>query len=368
MPRTGKNIYKRKDGRWEGRFMKGRVDGKIRYGAVYAHTYSEVCKKLEIAKQEWQDKEKKPAKDEKMSIIAENWLNESRSSLKESSFVRYQDILRCYILPVFGEKKLMEIRNEELKLFCNDLVSKGGAQNQGLSKTTVSQILTVMSCIRVYAIGQDYMVSYNTKCVSLKKEKKKIRVFTQKEQELLVEYIKNHMDTVGLGIYLCLYTGIRVGELCALKWNSVFLEEGVMHIAETMQRIRVDNVPDRRTEVKIYTPKTGSSIRDIPLPKKLVDILLPFYQEGAFLLTGDKNHFMEPRTVQVHFKKMLAACGIKDANFHTTRHTFATRCVERGFDVKSLSEILGHASVSITMDRYIHPSMDLKSKNMELLF
>lgn len=368
MSRTGKNIYKRKDGRWEGRFVKERIDGKIRYGAVYAHTYSEVCKKLEIAKQEWQKKDIKPVKDGKLSTIAENWLDESRTSLKESSVVRYQDILRCYILPVFGERTLTEIKNEELKLFCNDLLSHGGTQNQGLSKTTVSQILTVMSCIRVYAIGHDYMVSYNTKCVSLKKDKKKIRVFTEKEQELLVEYIRNHMDSVGLGIYLCLYTGIRVGELCALKWDSIFLEEGMMHIAETMQRIRVDHVPDRKTEVKIYTPKTGSSIRDIPLPRKLIDMLSPFYQEDAFLLTGDKDHFMEPRTVQVHFKKILSACEIRDANFHTTRHTFATRCVERGFDVKSLSEILGHASVSITMDRYVHPSMDLKSRNMELLF
>ena len=133
-----------------------------------------------------------------------------------------------------------------------------------------------------------------------------------------------------------------------------------------MQRLRVEG-KECKTEVKIIEPKSKHSIRTIPLPDVLVEHLKPYIRPKGFLLTGDKDRYIEPRVMQNRFKRILKKCGIEDANFHATRHTFATRCVELGFDIKSLSEILGHASVTITMNKYVHPTMELKAENMNRL-
>lgn len=181
---------------------------------------------------------------------------------------------------------------------------------------------------------------------------------------MLLAYIQDHMSYSNLGILLCLFTGIRLGELCAMLWDDIYLTEKQIYVSKTMQRLRVKETHGNRTEVKILEPKSSSSIRIIPLPESIIGTLEKFSVPGTYVLTGDKNHYIEPRTMQNHFKKILISCGIKDANFHATRHTFATRCIELGFDTKSLSEILGHASVAITMNRYVHPTMALKAENM----
>ena len=175
-----------------------------------------------------------------------------------------------------------------------------------------------------------------------------------------------------IGILVCLFTGIRVGELCALKWEDISFSEKTLYIHRTMQRIQIEhtqpNQEGARTKVIVTNPKSQCSVRTIPLPDKLVRILksVPNTSSGYFL-TSSETKWIEPRTMQNHFKRLLKCCEVKDANYHTLRHTFATRCVELGFDVKSLSEILGHASVNITMNRYVHPSMQLKRENMQRL-
>lgn len=364
MPRTGENIYKRKDGRWEGRYIRERIDGKARYSAVYARSYREVKKKLEEAKKENQKKEQVVSKAGKIADIKGIWLSEAAVSLKESSVNKYEDILRSYILPEFGESELSEITNQQLIHFTNRLLSDGGTRGRGLAPSTVAEILSVMNGIRIYAIKKDYTVAYSTECVSLKKNQRDIRVFSLEEERRLLGYLQENMDLSALGIMLCLFTGIRLGELCALKWDDISIPEKKMSVSKTMQRLRCSTAAERKTEVRILEPKSTSSVRTIPLPDILMTLLQTFYIPGAFLLTGKNSRFVEPRTMQNHFKRITAACGIEDANFHTTRHTFATRCIEMGFDVKSLSELLGHASVSITMNRYVHPSMALKRENM----
>ncbi len=172
------------------------------------------------------------------------------------------------------------------------------------------------------------------------------------------------MDLSALGILLCLFTGIRIGELCAMKWDDINLPEKKMSVSKTMQRIRCRTATDHKTEMRILEPKSTSSIRTIPLPDILIESLEAAYIPGAFLLTGESSCFVESRTMQNRFKRIMGACGIEDTIFHANRHTFATRCFELGFDVKSLSEVLGHASVAITMNRYVHPSMALKRENM----
>ena len=363
MPRTGENIYKRKDGRWEGRYIKDRIGGKARYAVVYARTYRDVKRKLEEAREEIRKKTTPATKSGKVKDIGCQWLSEAAGSLKESSVNKYEDILRCYVFPEFGEQELAKITNGQIIAFANMLLSTGGVKRQGLRPATVAEILSAMNSIRVYAMRREYGVNFSTECVRLKQERKDIRVFSLQEEELLLAHIRENMDASALGILLCLFTGIRVGELCALTWDDINLSEKTMKIQKTMQRIRV-KTEDKKTQVRILEPKSASSIRIIPLPDVAMEYLRECYIPGTFLLTGDTKRYMEPRTMQNRFKKVLADCGIPDANFHAIRHTFATRCIELGFDVKSLSEILGHASVAITMNRYVHPSMAFKTEHM----
>ena len=196
-----------------------------------------------------------------------------------------------------------------------------------------------------------------------------MRVLTHDEQSSLIRTVLNDMDLYKFGVLLSLYTGIRIGELCALKWEDMCLSDSVLKIRRTMQRIQEsDGNTIRKTKIIITVPKSKCSVRLIPLPSFISDIAQQFSNSPqAFILTGDSERFVEPRTMQNHFKSLVAESGIERANFHVLRHTFATRCVEVGFEIKSLSEILGHSNVNITLNRYVHSSFELKSSNMNKL-
>ena len=366
MPKKSTNIYKRKDGRWEGRFIKGHANGKALYGAVYARSYKDVKAKLDAAKEAFAKEEVKKTAGT-VSAVGEAWLSEAAVSLKESSINKYEDIMRCYVLPEFGDCELSDITNEQLMTFSNKLIVSGGQKNQGLARSTVSAILSAMNCLKMQALRRDCTVNFTTACVTLKKDSEEIRVFSMEEEVKLVEWLWSHFNLTALAILLCLFAGLRVGEVCALTWDDFNFEEDIFHVNKTMQRIRVKDNPNRKTKVKILRPKSDSSTRTIPIPDILFPVLKANYTEGAFLLTGDKKKFVEPRTMQNRFQSILKKAGIAHANFHATRHTFATRCVDAGFDIKCLSEILGHADVSITLNRYVHPTMNLKAENMAKL-
>lgn len=363
MPRKGENIYKRKDGRWEGRFLKYHNKNKAIYGSVYAYSYQDVKIKLEEAKRALPGQ---PSK--RIGTVTElsgEWLNELQHTLKESSINKYEDILRCYILPWFGNSDLSEITNGQIIDFGNHLLSYGGVEGKGLSSSMVLEVMSIMNGLRIHALQQNQNVSYTTECFHLKREGKDIRVLSTREEELLINWLCDHMNRTSLAVLLCLFTGIRIGEVCALICEDFDFFAGVLHISKTMQRVRVKNHPEKKTEVKILKPKSRNSIREIPIPDNMEAFLRAYMtDDDAFLLTGRKDHFVEPRTLENRFRSILKECGIEHANFHTTRHTFATRCVENGFEIKCLSEILGHSSVSITLNRYVHPSIKVKGENM----
>lgn len=363
MPRKGENIYRRKDGRWEGRFIKEHVNGKIKYGAVYARSYKEAKEKLEAAKRMWDSRAPVSGKSGSLMKLSSQWLEETSHSLKESSLHKYEDILRSYILPEFGASEFSEITNNQLITFANHLLGEGGVRGQGLAPSTVSEILSVMNCIRIFALRHNYRVVFTTKCVSVRREWKEIRVFSVSEEERLIDYLHEHMDLTALGILFCLATGIRIGELCALNWNDISLSEQWVCICKTMQRIRCRE-GNKKTKVQISRPKSDCSVRIIPLPGNLIGLLKRYYMEGTFFLTCDRERFVEPRTMENRFHRILDRSGVGYAKFHSLRHTFATRCIEKEFDIKCLSEILGHANVNITLNRYVHPSMELKRENM----
>ena len=160
---------------------------------------------------------------------------------------------------------------------------------------------------------------------------------------------------------------MRIGEICALRWENISLKDGIIKINSTMQRLRDFNV-NRTTKTKIIIsdPKSDTSARIIPLSEFAINLCKKFVPSSptAFVLSGSSSEFIEPRTLQYKMERYTKDCGLEDVHFHTLRHTFATRCVEGGFEIKSLSEILGHSSPQITLERYVHSSLELKRDNM----
>ena len=361
MAKRGLNIYKRKDGRWEGRFIKERrTDGKYKYGYVFADTYGETKHKLIERKNAWASSiSEVTASKAKLRVVGKEWLDNSATFLKESTIAKYRDYFNGYIVNALGDCNIGNITNGDLTEFCRNIMS-----DKGLCQSTMLSILGVLNGIKKYAENNGLTVNYVTDCVNFKVTRSDRRVLSSNERLKLIKYLENHMTRRNLGIYVALYTGIRLGELCALRWEDISLIEKKMHIRRTMQRIRCDDDEPTKTKIVITPPKSECSKRTIPLLTDLCRRMKVFYNPDSYVLTGEDETYIEPRLMQYYFKNVLDACGIEDANFHALRHTFATRSVANGVDVKCLSEILGHSSVTVTLSNYVHPSMETKRKNM----
>lgn len=366
MPKQGKNIYLRKDGRWEGRYLKGRLNGKTQYGYVFGRTYEETEQKLKkITNLPVEDSKVFKGTFETVSI---EWLQIQKAQLKASSIAKYSNIMQSYLIPRFGEQEICSISRNDVILFSRELLISGGVREKGLSPKTVNSTISVMKNVFDFALQEKNIEIAKIADISVKQPQKTMRILSRNEQCRLSKHLCSNPSPCHLGILLCLYTGLRIGEICALKWEDICINEQYLFVHQTMQRIQTTQCPEKKTEVVIQSPKSNCSIRKIPIPDEMLQLLLPAQKKGnAFLLTGTGNNFIEPRSMENHFKAVANECDIYNINFHALRHTFATRCVELGFDIKSLSEILGHASVNITLNRYVHPSMELKQKNMNML-
>lgn len=300
--------------------------------------------------------------------MAKEWFEFTVPHIKESTKVKYYNIWNTYISSRLGQIYVNQITDCLLQAFCNELLLSGGVNGARLSPKTTSDVLSVIRNILRFGINKGYGITCDGYSVSVKQPAKKLRVLSLQEQNQLCEYLCQDLTLKNIGILLCLYTGIRIGEICALQWEDVSLSEKSVFIHQTMQRLQVHGNTEKKTKVIITAPKSVCSIRTIPLHENLIQVIscCQFPKHGYFL-TGNDKKYIEPRTMQNYFKRILKACSIKDANYHSLRHTFATRCVESGFDVKSLSELLGHSNVNITMNRYVHPSMELKRSNIQKL-
>lgn len=347
MPRKGENIYKRKDGRWEGRYIKSRSGNKAIYGYVYAKSYSEVRKKLNLKRAQYVSGEEKlfnaMQKDASFSTISDLWLLSMKSSVKESTWIKYRNTLNCQIKPKIGVKNISTINYEAVSGMCSEMLKSNSNFDKGLSSKTVSDALSIIKAVVKYADRMNYITDRSVLDVSVKMKLSQLRIFSQVEEQFLFEYLSKEKNYTNLGILICMFTGIRIGELCSLMWDDILLDANVIQIRRTMQRIQTTNGPTK-TKILIAEPKSQCSIRDIPIAKTLRCFLELYQNEKGYVLTGNIDRFIEPRTMQNRFKVILESCGINNANFHTLRHTFATRCIEVGFDIKSLSEILGHVN------------------------
>ena len=373
MSRRGENIYKRKDGRWEGRYIKGKdLKGKSKYGYVYAKSYTEVKEKLSEIKSQPINNMVLSGTAKTLSQVCVLWLDETKTQIKHSTYVKYYNIIHNHIIPCIGNHKIQLIDTVLIRQFADEKLTNGKLQGKGgLSPKTVKDIISVIRLVIIYANNIGITCNCRFDGINIKSAEKTIDVLSKSQQDKLTSHLINNIDNTNLGILICLYTGLRIGEICALRFEDISMIDKVVHIRKTMQRVQNLSVSkETKTEVIITSPKSKSSVRDIPLPEFIVKNIESknLYIPKAFLLSGDSSHYVEPRTLENRFKNCTRMCGIENVNFHMLRHTFATRCVEVGFETKSLSEILGHSSVNITLNRYVHSSMELKRSNMEKLY
>ena len=293
-------------------------------------------------------------------VIAE-WLQFKKISIKESTYFRYVYIIDQYILPYFKDYDMKALVKYDFNIYIGNLL-------KFLSPITVKNTIGVFKSILKYAQSK-YGYTFNFDFVAVPKvHTEELRVLSKQEKNKLERYCKKNNTLRDIGILICLNTGLRIGEICALKWNCIDLDRHCIKVKRTMQRIY--NKDDKKSIVKEDIPKTQKSERTIPISTKLYDILKPMknnFSKSSYFLTGSEYNYIEPRNYQYMFKKCLKDCKIKDFHFHQLRHTFATDCINVGMDTKSLSEILGHTNVKVTLDKYVHSSFNSKRKYLEKL-
>ncbi len=365
MPKRGENIRKRKDKRWEGRYIKGRDEyGKAQYASVYGKTYSEVKQKLILAHSE----KNQIVKHDSISLsqLLSLWMEYNHIKHKGSTESKYQFMIDTHINPEIGNRLITSLSSTDINAFLNDKLEKGRKSNgKELSVNYVRTMMIIIQSALKFAVQENLCKPLQTPIFKIKSEKKNIKILNLAQQQKLEKYLVTNMNPTKLGIYLSLYTGLRIGEVCALTWRNIDLKEQVIHIESTVTRIKCENNINK-TKLIIDKPKTKASIRDIPIPificQKILEIKKKSFSE---FVISEKSEFVNPRTYEYRFHKILNECNIPKINYHALRHTFATRSVEANADIKLLSEILGHASVAITMDIYVHPSNENKRNQIE---
>lgn len=369
MPRRGEYIFKRKDGRWEARYVKGvNKDNKKVYGSVYAKTYTEVKEKrkdkcLELENNSSNENDKIQNND--FSYYMVRWLDMYKITFKESTYAKYYNTIQKYLIPQLGNESVYAISTKKIEKLSYKLLNNANPCGKSLSVKTVRDILSILNRIIVF-VQSEYQLCLDVKVIYPKLQRKEPRILTQEEFDSLNQFLLKDMDSCKFGILIAMSTGIRIGELCALKWENINLEEKYIHIQKTMQRIKdcSDN-PIAKTKIIEGEPKSCSSNRKIPISDDLVSLCKKFHKAGnCYVLTGLKDKFIEPRSLERKFAKYVKQAGISPINFHILRHTFATMCIESGFELKCLSEILGHSGPQITLDRYIHSSFKTKRNYM----
>jgi len=366
MARRGENIYKRKDGRWEGRYIKGRKPGgKLIYGSVYAPKYNDCREKLFKMKSLYMHTggTLNVCGTGTVSVFMDYWLyGIIQSHVKASTASNYASILDKWINPFLGNKKLCNVGREDIQSFVSSL------SKHDLSAGTVRNIYRVLYAAMKKAMEYKYIYINPCEGVHLPKiERKEARLLTLQEQKKLEQAAKK--DKNGFATLLAIYTGLRVGEICALTWSDVDLKNGIIYVSRTIRRIQC-HAPDAKTKTVLVTGsvKSSCSARTIPLPTNILELFKEYRKisSGEYVFTY-REHPLEPRTLQYRFKALLKKAGVNNINFHALRHTFATRCMELCFDIKTLSEILGHASAKMTLDRYGHSQLGHKKTAMKTL-
>ncbi|HEY1054139.1 MAG TPA: tyrosine-type recombinase/integrase [Emticicia sp.] len=302
-------------------------------------------------------------KQKTISEIINLWKTDKKQYVKKSTFSAYMLLAENHLIPTFGT--LTDLSEAEVQLFVFQKLE------QGLSHKTIKDILIVLKMALKFGAKhklinyQPYDIKYPTE-----REKQNIEVFSRAHQKKLMYYIQEHFTFRNLGVYICLCSGMRIGEICALTWEDIDTDNGIIYIRRTIQRIYNIEENIRKTELILDTPKTKNSIREIPMNRELMKMLKPIKKiinTSFFILTNDAKP-TEPRTYRAYYKKLMNVLGLPELKFHGLRHSFATRCIESKCDYKTVSVLLGHSNISTTLNLYVHPNFEQKKKAIDQMF
>lgn len=299
-------------------------------------------------------------KEKTINQITEEWKEEKKKYVKKSTYAAYQLLIQNHIKPYFGD--LYKVNEEKVQQFVFDKL------DAGLSEKTIRDIIIVLKMILKFGIKNGYLeyVQIDAKFPS-KQEKKDLDVLSKADQKKFMEHLRNNFTFKNLGIFICLSTGMRIGEICGLRWCDVDTVEGVIKVRHTLQRIYIIEGETRHTELLLDTPKTANSVRDIPMSSELLKMLKSLNKvvnENYYVISNDIKP-IEPRTYRNYYKKLCRQLDIPEFKFHGLRHSFATRCIESKADYKTVSVLLGHSNISTTLNLYVHPNKEQKKKTID---
>ncbi|ALS36546.1 integrase [Enterococcus rotai] len=349
MVRKGENIYKRKDGRWEGRYIKQRTpEKKIIYGSIYGKQYSEVKEKLTFVKARYLTSNCSVASyNETFEEFIGNWMMTTmRYTVKPTTYSNYTRLIKRHILPKLGDIKVQKLTQDTIQEFVYHLAE------QNFASGTIKNIFNILKKTLNSAVKQRYLLQNPCDNIVLPKTTtKKINALTLEEQrkiEMLALTEKKCSP-----VFLALYSGMRIGEISGLKWEDIDFDKNLIQVRRTITRITNESTTLTKTIVIAGSPKSDHSARIIPMAENLRNYLLEKqkYSSGPYVICCNGG-LTEPRTINYRFKKVVNKLELPDIRFHSLRHTFATRCLEQGVDIASLSQILGHHSIKLTLDTY----------------
>ena len=297
------------------------------------------------------------------------WLLEKKDYIKESTYANYSNNIFNHIIPKLGNYYLNELNHKVIQDFLLELSKNGRKDNTGgLAEKTIKDITIIIKGSIKKGINED-KIKHIELTFNYPKDNKenKLYVLTKREQNKITNYVLENINSRNIGLLISLYSGIRIGELCALRWEDVDFKKNCLTINKTIQRVYIKDKDKNISKVIITTPKTKNANREIPINKDFLEILKKVKSDKKhYILTGNEK-YIEPRTYRKYFNKILNELRIKHFNFHSLRHTFATNCISLGVDYKTVSELLGHANVNITLNLYVHPRYSQKKKCIDLV-
>lgn len=289
--------------------------------------------------------------------IASLWKQDKKQYVKQSTFAAYSLIIENHIRPHFGN--MTKVSEEAVQGFVLQKLQ------DGLSQKTVKDILIVLKMVVKYGVKMQWLIhtEWDIKYPGEMKAQH-IEVLSMADQKRIMRYICDNFTFTNLGIYICLSAGLRIGELCALTWNDIDVENKTISVNKTIERIYIIDERVRRTELIIDKPKTSNSIRQIPMSSDLLKMLKPFKKlmNGQYYVLTNCDKPTEPRTYRNYYKRLMEQLNLPVLKFHGLRHTFATRCIESHCDYKTVSVLLGHSNISTTLNLYVHPNMEQKKR------
>lgn len=299
----------------------------------------------------------------KISEIITLWENDKKLYVKKSTYSAYLLLIENHINPYFADKE--QITEEDVQKFVLTELRKG------LSQKSIKDIIIVLKMILKFAVKQK-LLAYNEIEIKFPTvgEKTDLEVLNKNDHKKIINYLQENFTFKNLGIYICLSTGMRIGEICGLLWSDIDVENGIIKVRRTVQRIYVIDGETRHTEILIDTPKTKNSIRDIPMTTELYKIIKPLKKvvNNDFYVITNEAKPTEPRTYRNYYERLIKRLGIPKLKFHGLRHSFATRCIESKCDYKTVSVILGHSNISTTLNLYVHPNMEQKKKCIDQMY